>query len=75
MYGNLAKSGALRHLLITILDADLVQQAHVSSSLFDGTTVMAKASYEDMDRIDFRVESAFGCRWRSELYRNVQNEL
>ncbi|KAF2872929.1 hypothetical protein BDV95DRAFT_605517 [Massariosphaeria phaeospora] len=69
LYGDRAQHAALRPLLASVLNADLVRNAHISRSVFAGTTLMAKSAYESMDTPDLRVDAAFGCRWRSKLYR------
>jgi hypothetical protein len=44
VYGDLAKDATHRHLLTSVLDADLVRIAHVSNSVFEATTRMAQAA-------------------------------
>ena len=77
VYGDDAKNDALQKLLAESLNADLVREAHVSSSIFDGVTVMAHTTHEHMDTVDFEmnVKSAFGCQWRSNLYGEETSEL
>ncbi|KAF1957719.1 hypothetical protein CC80DRAFT_491094 [Byssothecium circinans] len=77
VYGDDAKNETLHHMLKDILGSDLVRDARVSSSVFDGMAFMAHVVHEHMDTIDFetQVESAFGCKWRSKLYPKDESEL
>lgn len=75
VYGDDAKNNALHHLLATILNADLVRDARVVSSVYDSVFEMAYSAHGVMDTIDFETEvpAAFGCKWRSKLYSGDQN--
>lgn len=77
VYGDDAKNQALHHLIATFLNADLIRDAHVSSSVYDGVTIVARSAHVEMDTIDFETRNrpTFSCRWRSRLYRKDQNEL
>ncbi|ORX96835.1 hypothetical protein BCR34DRAFT_578346 [Clohesyomyces aquaticus] len=55
---------------------DLLRDASVSSSVFDGPASTAYYAHVHMDTSDFeRVPSAFGCKWRSKLYSEEKTEL
>ncbi|KAF2196785.1 hypothetical protein GQ43DRAFT_466917 [Delitschia confertaspora ATCC 74209] len=82
VYGDLARGDALRYILTAVLEAGLVENARISHSLFAGTASMAKMAYHDMWWINsgfntgHRIrDAAFGCRWRSKLYRKGHDEL
>ncbi|KAH7380169.1 hypothetical protein BKA66DRAFT_560326 [Pyrenochaeta sp. MPI-SDFR-AT-0127] len=77
VYGDDAKNESLRNLLTKMLNTDLVRDARVSSSIFDGTNFTAHAAHVHMDTVDFEmnVKPAWGCQWRSSFYSDTQNEL
>ncbi|KAH8728765.1 hypothetical protein GQ44DRAFT_782581 [Phaeosphaeriaceae sp. PMI808] len=77
LYGDDVKNKSLRNLLTKMLNTDLVRNARVSSSIFDGTNFTAYAAHMHMDSIDFEMTAkpAWGCRWRSSLYSGTQDEL
>lgn len=75
IYGELSKDDALYQLLASVLGQNLVQKAHISDSVFDATTQLAKVSYNYMDRPYFETKPALGCRLRSKLYQPVHNDL
>ncbi|RAR16232.1 hypothetical protein DDE83_000358 [Stemphylium lycopersici] len=70
VYGDDSKNESLGNLLARMLNADLVRDARVSSSAFDGANLTARSVHEDMDRnhVEMRGLSAWGCQWRSALY-------
>jgi hypothetical protein len=71
VYGDNKKEDVL-NLLKTFMAADLVDDAIVSDSVFDAVTEIAGHVHGVMDTVEFemRAKSAFGCQWRSALYRN-----
>jgi hypothetical protein len=77
VYGYHSKSDALHRLLAEALGLELLRNAHVCNSVFDGVGYMARGMHGIMDTVDFEmnVKSAFGCQWRSKLYRNDDGEL
>jgi hypothetical protein len=76
VYGDTAKDDVL-NLLKNILGADLVRDAYISNSVFDGVANVAKSVHVLMDTVDFEmhVQSAFGCQRRSKLYNEDHTEL
>lgn len=77
LYGDDAHNEALRGLLVKMLSAELVRDARVSRSVFDGTNFTARTAYLHMDTADFEmnVKPAWACRWRSRLISGARNEL
>ncbi|PVH93641.1 hypothetical protein DM02DRAFT_732994 [Periconia macrospinosa] len=79
IYGDDAKNESLHDLLTTMLGTDLVRNARVSNSIFDGTNFTAYTAHLNMDTFDFP-RPPWGCRWRSSLYDephhdDIQTEL
>tara|TARA_R110002003_G_scaffold63_17_gene5938 strand:- start:125 stop:1006 length:882 start_codon:yes stop_codon:yes gene_type:complete len=74
VYGDDSENETFHNLLAELLGADLVRDARVSNSVFDGPKVSAYVVHENMDTVDFEmnVKSAFGCQWRSKLYPGYQ---
>jgi hypothetical protein len=77
VYGDDAKNATLYRLLRTILDEDLVRDARVARSVFDGVAEMAYNAHLTMDDVDLemREQAAWGCKWRSRLYGKHRDEL
>ena len=78
VYGDDSKNAALYRLLAKILDTNLVRDAHISSSIYNGVTSLARNTYKNKDWVDFEmtVKPTFACRWRSKLYQlRDHNEL
>lgn len=69
VYGDGAKGDAL-NLLSTMLDAHLIRDAHVSTSVFDGMERMASTVYRYgfMNDLDRHYPPSW-CEWRSKFYR------
>jgi hypothetical protein len=76
VYGDDEKADVLS-LLKTIVGADLVANAIVSNSVFDSVNMIAHTVHEVMGSPYFERSnpSAFGCQWRSALYRTYRDEL
>ncbi|KAF2819125.1 hypothetical protein CC86DRAFT_472278 [Ophiobolus disseminans] len=69
VYGDDSNNSALHDLLAEVLDADLVRDARVSSSVFDGPSYTAAVMYETMDTVDFEMDvRSPSCQRRSKLY-------
>ncbi|KAF2850712.1 hypothetical protein T440DRAFT_489540 [Plenodomus tracheiphilus IPT5] len=70
VYGDDSHNDSLHGVLTELLGTDLVRNARVADSVFDGSKYTACVVFEDMDTVDFetRVKPAFGCKWRSRLY-------
>ena len=68
---------ALLNQLPTDHARDLLRDANVSSSVFDGPAYSAYTAHIHMDTVDSEMNapSAFGCRWRSNLYPEDRAEL
>jgi hypothetical protein len=77
VYGDDANNASLHRLLRTILDEDLVRDARIARSVFDGVAEMARNAHLMMDDVDFemRAQAAWGCKWRSRLYGKHRDEL
>lgn len=78
VYGDDSKSEVLWDLLATIFDADLVRDAHVSSSVFDVVNYAAHGAYEAMyafSCVPKEQPAAPGCRRRSKFYGEDPIEL
>ncbi|KAH9882338.1 hypothetical protein J1614_000574, partial [Plenodomus biglobosus] len=74
VYGDDSRNDALHTLLAEMLGKNLVRDARISDSVFDGPKFAANAVFKNMDTVDFEmhVKPAFGCRWRSKLYSGDQ---
>jgi hypothetical protein len=77
LYGDDAKNETMRAELEKLLDPKLIRDAWVSNSVFDGANFTAYTAYTRMDTADFEssVHAAWGCKWRSTLYRETRDEL
>ncbi len=77
VYGDNGHDPALHQLLATILDQDLVRDAYVSNSTYEGMKFLAQEMYGSMQEPLFLVgvPAAFGCRWRSKLHHSGHHEL
>jgi hypothetical protein len=77
LYGDDAKNNDLKLLLASMLDEDLVGNAHVSDSIYASVLYVADSCHVVMDTVDheMRAEAAFGCKWRSKLYHEERTEL
>jgi hypothetical protein len=73
IYGDDAKNESLHNLLTRMLGTDLVRNARVSNSIFDGTNFTAYTAHVHMDTFDFP-SPPWGCRWRSSLYDEPHND-
>ncbi|KAF2271710.1 uncharacterized protein EI97DRAFT_427737 [Westerdykella ornata] len=71
VYGDDSHNEALYPLLENFLGADLVRNANISTSVFDGVAFLAEAAHDYMNDVQFeeKVRPHFGCMWRSKLYR------
>ena len=67
IYGDDPKNESLHNLLTSMLGTDLVRNARVSESIFDGTNFTAYTAHMQMDTFNFP-RPPWGCRWRSSLY-------
>ncbi|KAF2259768.1 hypothetical protein CC78DRAFT_620735 [Lojkania enalia] len=56
---------------------DLLRDANVSSSVFDGPVYTAYTAHVHMDTVNSKMNapSAFGCKWRTKLYSEDRTEL
>lgn len=72
IYGDDPKNESLRNLLTSMLGTDLVRNARVSESVFDGTNFTAYTAHMQMDTFNFP-RPPWGCRWRSRLYDEPHN--
>lgn len=77
VYGDDAKSSALRAQLADVLDSGLLQASHISNSIYDAPRILSRNSHTFMDTADFETsnKAAFGCKWRSRLYFDDRTEL
>jgi hypothetical protein len=76
VYGDDAENHALRQLLAELLNDKVMRDAHVASSVFDGVDYMAHTVHERIIWMELDgIEPAFGCQWRSKLYRTDHSEL
>ncbi|KAJ4292451.1 hypothetical protein N0V90_009113 [Kalmusia sp. IMI 367209] len=77
VYGDRAGSSVLADLLESVLGRELVEQARISETVFAGMEEVARGVHEVMDTVEFEMRegAAFGCRWRSGLYREGHGEL
>ena len=78
VYGNDADKETLRERLARTLNARLVENIRVNSPIFDNTHVLAEMAHKYMDTVlfEFGQKGAWGCQWRSGLYRgNGTDEL
>jgi hypothetical protein len=78
LYGEQRDSPGLLDLLVQTLGSELVNDARVDGSVWTSTTYMAEAAHNRMDDVQFEMDAAsngaFGCRWRSKLYRDDHEE-
>ncbi|KAF1828327.1 hypothetical protein BDW02DRAFT_246732 [Decorospora gaudefroyi] len=79
LYGNQRENRELLDLLAHTLGSELVNNARVDGSVWTSTSYMAEAAHVRMDDIQFEMDpasnGAFGCKWRSKLYRDGHEEL
>jgi hypothetical protein len=78
LHGNDAKNDALKPMLAAMLGEFLVGNAQVSDSVYESVLYMADSCHVYMDTVEFwmrQEEAAFGCKWRSKLYREERTEL
>ncbi|KAF2749249.1 hypothetical protein M011DRAFT_399428 [Sporormia fimetaria CBS 119925] len=69
LYGDNMTRDALS-LLNTILGADLVANAVIAKSMFDGVGLIANTVHGQLSWVNARKpEPAFGCKWRSEFWQ------
>jgi hypothetical protein len=74
IHGNDAKNDALKPMLASMLGEDLVGNAQVSDSVYTSVRYIADSCHVAMV-FDMDTEAAFGCKWRSKLYREERTEL
>jgi hypothetical protein len=79
LYGEQSEDLELLALLAETLGSELVNDARVDGSVWTSTSYMAEAAHVRMDDIQFEMDpasnGAFGCKWRSKLYRDGHEEL
>jgi hypothetical protein len=79
LYGSQRENLDLLDLLEETLGQELVYDAIVDGSIWTSTSYMAEAAHVRMDDIQFEMDpasnGAFGCKWRSKLYRDGHEEL
>lgn len=79
LYGERREDQKLLDLLAKTLVPELVNDARMDGSVWTSTSYMAEAAHIRMDDIQFEMNSksdgAFGCKWRSKLYRDGHEEL
>ncbi|CAI6341998.1 unnamed protein product [Periconia digitata] len=86
LYGDDVYNPVLRDILTEVMRdgetmtphaRDLLRDANVSSSVFDGPANTARLAYVITNGVDFYLNapSAPGCKWRSKLYPRGKSEL
>ncbi|KAF4819089.1 hypothetical protein CGCSCA5_v004571 [Colletotrichum siamense] len=75
LYGDTVMDGGFLDILKAVVGEDVVNNAHSFEPVFAAAVGMATSSFESMNWLDFNVEPAFGCRWRSRLYDAPSEEL
>lgn len=79
VYGEQAENLELLALLSEKLGSELVDNARLDSSVWTGVSYMAEAAHIVMDDVQIEMDpgrkGAFGCKWRSKLYREDREEL
>jgi hypothetical protein len=79
LYGKQRENLGLLKVLVETLGSELVNDARVDGSVWTSTSYMAEAAHVRMDDIQFEMDlasnGAFGCKWRSKLYRDGHEEL
>ncbi|KAH0437133.1 hypothetical protein CcaCcLH18_04001 [Colletotrichum camelliae] len=75
LYGDAVKDKGFLDTLKVVVGVDVVDNAHSFEPVFVAAIGMATSSFERMNWLDFDVEPAFGCRWRSRLYDATNEEL
>jgi hypothetical protein len=79
IYGEQRENPEFLNFLTETLGSELVNDARVDSSVWTSTSYVAEAVHIRMDDIQFEMNpsnnAAFGCKWRSKLYRNGHEEL
>jgi hypothetical protein len=79
LYGKERQSFELLNLLTEMLGPELVKDARGDDSIWTSTNYMAEVAHLRMDHPQFDTspagDAAFGCKWRSKLYRDRHEEL
>ncbi|KAK2760147.1 hypothetical protein CKAH01_16550 [Colletotrichum kahawae] len=75
LYGDAVMDGGFLDTLKAVVGVDMVDNTHSFKPVFAAAIGMATSSFERVNSLDFNVEPAFGCRWRSRLYDATSEEL
>ncbi|EQB56317.1 hypothetical protein CGLO_03669 [Colletotrichum gloeosporioides Cg-14] len=75
LYGDAVMDGGFLDMLKAVVGVDVVDNAQSFAPVFTAAIGMATSAFERENWLDFNVEPAFGCRWRSRLYDAPSEEL
>ena len=75
LYGDAVHGPDFLQVLRAVVGQELVEKLPAFDPVYAGAMGMANSSYEKMRWIDFDIRPAFGCLWRSNLYRDEDRDL